>query len=427
MRVGEWFVVKIYLMIVWALPQALILWMVRRKSTSNSDWVNLERAVERVGVGMAARPDGPAIWLHSIGPGDSTALLPLIAAIQKKDKTIVCIITTRTASAQKVFGTFGERSRVIVQLAPVDTPAAMQRFLDHWRPSAAIFCEADIWPNAAMMLKRRDIPIALVNAQMNGRFGGMFRKLPGIGRWLMSHVDYLHVFTAKDAAEARNWVQSNCVISVQPNLKMDAPALSVRPEVIQDIKEQFGTSPILTCVSVANNEVKTLLESHRLMQVALPDLRLILVPRWIEQGAEMQKIVAQFGVSFSRRSIDGRPNQTDSVFIADTYREMGNWIEISFAVFMGHTLEGGSGHNPYEPVSQQRMIISGSIPNLLQADYQYLTDLKLCTVSRTSDEIAESGLELWKNRQHNKDIFSHFVRDQGFTNNMLDEILALLY
>jgi len=35
---------------------------------------------------------------------------------------------------------------LVVQFAPVDTPMAVERFLLHWTPGAAIFMESELWP-----------------------------------------------------------------------------------------------------------------------------------------------------------------------------------------------------------------------------------------------------------------------------------------
>ena len=35
----------------------------------------------------------------------------------------------------------------IHQFVPLDFPAAVRRFLDHWRPDLACFAESELWPN----------------------------------------------------------------------------------------------------------------------------------------------------------------------------------------------------------------------------------------------------------------------------------------
>ena len=39
---------------------------------------------------------------------------------------------------------------VLHQFAPLDVPSFVKRFLDHWKPSLALFVESDLWPNLIM-------------------------------------------------------------------------------------------------------------------------------------------------------------------------------------------------------------------------------------------------------------------------------------
>lgn len=39
-----------------------------------------------------------------------------------------------------------------------------RRFLEHWRPSAAVFVESELWPHAVSATADSGIPLALINA-----------------------------------------------------------------------------------------------------------------------------------------------------------------------------------------------------------------------------------------------------------------------
>lgn len=425
MRPRERMMLRLYRLVTGLLPDMLIMAILRRTAARKPDQEDPRRLSERLSRGMAPRPKGSLIWLNAIGPGDATMLLPLIRAILERDDTTLCLVTTRTASAQGVFSRLGASDRVIVQLSPLDKPAAMRRFFDHWRPELAIYGELETWPNALMELKARGVPIALVNAQLNGRLGRALRRKPGIGRWMATHVDYLHLFTEAEAQEARDWFRKDCQIVVARNLKMDAPALPVAAEITAAVRAAWGQAPVLTCASVANSEISRLIEATRILRQDLPDLRLILVPRWVDQGAAIAGIVRDSGLPFSQRSAGDLPRAEDAVFVADSYGEMGNWIELAFAVFMGHTFDRGIGHNPFEPIAQHRMILSGSIPSLLHADYQYLADQGLCHVTPDSTALAQTALRLWRDRALRLDSFAGHEAARGFSARMLEEMLAL--
>jgi 3-deoxy-D-manno-octulosonic-acid transferase len=40
------------------------------------------------------------------------------------------------------------------QFVPLDTPGAVARFLDHWKPDAGLFVESDLWPNLILRPRR---------------------------------------------------------------------------------------------------------------------------------------------------------------------------------------------------------------------------------------------------------------------------------
>ena len=50
---------------------------------------------------------------------------------------------------------------------PYDSPRYVARFLDHWRPSLALFIESDLWPNLILTSAKARIPLLLVNGRMS--------------------------------------------------------------------------------------------------------------------------------------------------------------------------------------------------------------------------------------------------------------------
>ena len=55
------------------------------------------------------------------------------------------------------------------QFVPLDTPGAVARFLDHWKPDAGLFVESDLWPNLILAARARGVKLALVNARISAR------------------------------------------------------------------------------------------------------------------------------------------------------------------------------------------------------------------------------------------------------------------
>ena len=72
------------------------------------------------------------------------------------------------------------------QYVPIDTPSAVARFLDYWRPDLALFVESEFWPNLVLQTRKRGIPMALVNARLSERSYRGWLRLQGLARRMMS-------------------------------------------------------------------------------------------------------------------------------------------------------------------------------------------------------------------------------------------------
>lgn len=64
----------------------------------------------------------------------------------------------------------------IFQFAPIDTPAAVERFLEHWNPQAAVIMESELWPTIILASATKGVSfwfilliLVLVSVQRNMR------------------------------------------------------------------------------------------------------------------------------------------------------------------------------------------------------------------------------------------------------------------
>src|SRR5690606_212364 len=145
----------------------------RRAGRGKEDPARLD---ERLGYASVPRPPGRLVWLHGVSVGESLSLLPLAQALAAPGRTLPVTSGTRTSAellAKRL------PPGVIHQYAPVDGPAAVRRFLDHWRPDAGVQVESELWPNLILAAKARGVKLALVSARMTQASADGWARAPG--------------------------------------------------------------------------------------------------------------------------------------------------------------------------------------------------------------------------------------------------------
>ena len=116
------------------------------------------RVSERRGLAGVARPPGPLVWLHGASVGEASVLLPFVERITRMGAT--ALVTTTTVTSAKMLA---QRlpAGALHQYAPLDSPLFMRRFVQHWRPDAALVAESELWPNMILELKRSKARLAI--------------------------------------------------------------------------------------------------------------------------------------------------------------------------------------------------------------------------------------------------------------------------
>ena len=309
-----------------------------------------DRWREKLGVPSLPRPDGPLIWLHAVGLGEVLALRGLIAAMAESTTAEFLVTSTTRGSAEVLAKNLPPRTRH--QFLPLDAPAYLARFLDHWRPSLSIWAEQDLWPGAVHAADRRGIPLALVNARMNAEAYARRR------RWTALYTDLFARFrlvTAQDETTARHLQALGAKdVSVAASLKAAAPPLAADPQALAEARAALtGLRPVLLASSHPEDEFTTLAAFRALHRRPL----LIIAPRDPARAPDIAARVAEHGLTSTRRSQGQGPDA--DVWIADTFGEMGLWYRLCPLTILGGTFGPTEGHNPWEPAALGSAILHG--------------------------------------------------------------------
>ena len=131
-------------------------------------WRGELRERERLGKNFTARPEGSLLWLHGVSVGESLSLLPLLEEISALRPHLRLLVTSRTRTSAEILDRRLPEG-VIRSYAPLDLPKCVQRFLRHWRPSALVLAESELWPGLITGCNEASVPVALINARLSER------------------------------------------------------------------------------------------------------------------------------------------------------------------------------------------------------------------------------------------------------------------
>jgi len=312
------------------------------------------RIAERRGLSRDVRPRGPLVWIHGASVGEVLAAAALIERLRALNIRILLTSGTVT-SATIVARRFP--SDIIHQYVPYDSPRYVGRFLDHWRPSLALFIESDLWPNLILSSAARRLPMVLINGRMSQRSFPRWRRVIGTISALLSKFD---ICLAQSRADAERFSALGCRnVVTTGNLKLDVPAPPADPAKLERLLSLTAGRPIIVAASTHPGEEEILIETHRVLGGIFPRLLTVIVPRHPDRGASIARMVTEAGINAALRSHEDLPVATTDIYVADTLGELGLFYRLGGAVFMGGSLVEHGGQNPVEAAKLGAPIVHG--------------------------------------------------------------------
>jgi 3-deoxy-D-manno-octulosonic-acid transferase len=380
----------------------------RRRAKAGKE--DASRIDERFARNLIARPDGPLIWFHAASVGESQLQLELARRLINQGKdgfTFLLTCQTMTASGL-IRDTLREDERFrnrtdLQQMAPVDTAAAIKRFIDHWSPDLVIFAEGEIWPNLLMDLQRRDVPAALVNARMTEK------SILGWMRWKRTSRRLFQSYHTLIAADLQTKtgledLSGNHVLC-PGNLKSALPSPGVDAQELDSLKQKIGERPVLLAASTHASEEAFIIDAF--MQIE-PKPFLIIAPRHPERGDDVDALLSCTKLAVARRSVDDALTSETDVLLADTIGEMGLWYRLADTVYLGGGHAPGiGGHNPLEALRLCKPVMTG--PSLF--NFSDLSDRLATQSGFTIVEDAEAFLAQYPPEPVSQDMLDMLHRD----------------
>jgi 3-deoxy-D-manno-octulosonic-acid transferase len=312
------------------------------------------RIGERRGMSGDLRPNGPLVWIHGASVGEVLAAAALIERLRALNMRILLTSGTVTSAAivAKRFP-----PDIIHQYVPYDSPRYVARFLDHWRPSLALFIESDLWPNLILSSAARRLPMVLINGRMSQRSFPRWRRMTGTISALLGRFEVCLAQSRVDAERFAALGSRNVITT--GNLKLDVAAPPADPAKLERLMAVTQARPIIAAASTHPGEEEIWIDAHRALAGFFPSLLSVIVPRHPARGAAIARAIAASGLKVGLRSRDELPTAATDIYVADTMGELGLFYRLAPIVFMGGSLVEHGGQNPIEAIKLGASIVHG--------------------------------------------------------------------
>lgn len=316
------------------------------------------RVDERLGIPGAPRPQGDLVWLHGVSVGETLSLLPVVERLRERRPDLAVLVTSGTTTAAALLARRLPKG-VLHQFAPVDAPGAVNAFLDHWRPSTAVFVESELWPNLILEAQARGVRLMLASARITDRTARGWARFPGAARRLLSAFERI---LPQDAVSAGRLEGLGGRVDGLVNLKLAGGPLPHDAAAFTTLSAAIGDRPVVVAASThAGEEIALVRALDRLAD----RLCLILVPRHPDRAPEIAAALTRDGYRFALRSGGETPTRETDLYVADTLGEMGLFLRLADVVVMGGSfapalgLPPVGGHNPLEPARLGKPAVTG--------------------------------------------------------------------
>jgi 3-deoxy-D-manno-octulosonic-acid transferase len=314
------------------------------------------RIGERKGLPGRARPQGALLWIHAASIGEALSVKRLISGLLARYPALHILVTTGTVTSAEILAD-QLPDRACHQFVPVDRPAWVRRFLDHWRPDAAFWVESEIWPNLVFETQARGIPMVLVNARMSARSFSRWKRAPGpIAKLLKGFC----LVMAQDEVEAAQLKALGAdPVTAPGNLKYAAGPLPADAKALGALTGAIGERPLWLASSTHEGEEEIAAYAHQRLSGEWPGLLTVIVPRHPGRSEAIAAKLRGMGLKVTRRSSGALPGPDTDIYIADTLGELGLFYRLAPVALVGGSLIPHGGQNVLEPARLDCAILHG--------------------------------------------------------------------
>lgn len=308
--------------------------------------------------GLPALDQAPRIWLHGASAGDVLALTPTARALKARHPALQLIASTITNSGRVITDRHGELFDAVTY-QPYDLSGPVRRTLERLRPGVLVLEYTELWPQLINTAHRRGVRLVLHNGRLSRGQLQRYRWLFAFTGNLLTCFDLLLMRDNHEAERALALGAPADRVIVAGNTKFDNLTAEPPKEKVAELRRAAGLPPdcrVWVAGSTHEGEEERLLDVFVSLRQDVPDLHMIIAPRYVERAERIAAMAEKRGLPARLRS---RPGDCRPVLVLDTIGELAACYALASLVFVGGSFVRRGGQNILEPAACAKPVLFG--------------------------------------------------------------------
>ena len=363
------------------------------------------------------RGKGNLIWFHGSSVGEILSIVPLIEKLEKKKSVNKILITSSTLSSSKVLSKY-KFNKTIHQFFPIDSEFLTKKFLEYWKPSVSIFIESEIWPNMLRNIKKRSIPIILLNARITKKAYNRWMMFPSTSKILFGGFN----ICLSQNNETKKYLKDLGAkkIKLLGNLKFSETKYKEKYSFDNKYKEMFKSRMVWCAASTHSPEEKICAITHKKLKNKYKNLLTIIIPRHIQRTKNIIDEIKNLNLNIQTRSNSNKINKNTDIFIVDSYGETKSFYKMCSIVFLGGSLIKHGGQNPLEAARLGSKVLHGPFVQNFTEVYKLLENNNISFKFKNIKQLMNLIPKILKNK---KNIDNKIIKLKKIGSNILKRTL----
>lgn len=314
------------------------------------------------------------IWLHCVSVGEANAARPLVDGLLSEFPGHRVVISTTTKTGQQLAEKIFAGKADAVFYFPFDWKFSVRRALNHFKPSAVLLMETEIWPRFINEAQLAGAKVAIVNGRLSERSFGRYRKVRGFLKRVLADVELALMQGGDDATRLISLGLAAAKAKVTGNMKFDVADDPRETEIATELNERFRFDdgrPVIAAASTHDPEERWLLDAFCSILAGDAKIkpRLVIAPRHPERFGDVARLLREFRndevCEFKRYRVARRseaPSDADAeadIILLDSIGELRALYQLTTIAFVGGSLIPHGGQSVLEPAAAGNAIITG--------------------------------------------------------------------